>query len=119
ACHLMLRVINGAEILSGGGIGDAERALRDLFDQGRAFTRQSNRHVFCLFLDELDALCPRREASGRSHSRIVAQLLTLMDGVDASTNSRMLVFGATNLPHSIDPALRRPGWLHSVFVTGV
>ncbi|RHZ27183.1 hypothetical protein DYB26_006091, partial [Aphanomyces astaci] len=84
ACHLMLRVINGAEILSGGGIGDAERALRDLFDQGRAFTRQSNRHVFCLFLDELDALCPRREASGRSHSRIVAQLLTLMDGVNFS-----------------------------------
>ncbi|RHY28359.1 hypothetical protein DYB32_008759, partial [Aphanomyces invadans] len=106
-CQLMLRVINGAEILSG-GIGDAEAALRTLFADGREFTKQSQTHVFCLFLDELDALCPRRDASGRAHSRIVAQLLTLMDGVDAS-QSRMLVFGATNLPNAIDPALRRPG----------
>ncbi|KAF0699466.1 Aste57867_9973 [Aphanomyces stellatus] len=106
-CELALRVINGAEILSG-GIGEAEAALRDIFAEGRRFSSQSPRHVFCLFLDELDALCPQREQSGRSHSRIVAQLLTLMDGIDDG-EKRMIVVGATNLPNSIDPALRRPG----------
>ncbi|KAH9117461.1 hypothetical protein LEN26_012679 [Aphanomyces euteiches] len=106
-CQLALRVINGAEILSGGP-GEAESALRLIFADGRQFTQQSPKNVFCLFLDELDALCPQRERSGRSHSRIVAQLLTLMDGIDDS-RSRIIVFGATNLPNAIDPALRRPG----------
>ncbi|EQC39107.1 hypothetical protein SDRG_03315 [Saprolegnia diclina VS20] len=108
-CHLQLHVINGAEILSR-GVGEAEATLRAIFAEGRAFTATSQRHVFCLFLDELDALCPARDTSARAHSRIVAQLLTLMDGIDAKdTAPRVLVFGATNLPNAIDPALRRPG----------
>ncbi|OQS01342.1 AAA family ATPase [Achlya hypogyna] len=108
-CSLRLRVINGAEILSH-GVGEAEATLRAIFAEGRTFAATSARHVFCVFLDELDALCPVRDTSARAHSRIVAQLLTLMDGVEAKLASpRLLVFGATNLPNAIDPALRRPG----------
>lgn len=60
-----------------------------------------------LFLDELDSLCPRRTGSSAPEDRLVAQLLTLMDGINQS--DRFLIVGATNRPDSLDPALRRPG----------
>lgn len=60
-----------------------------------------------LFLDELDSLFPRRTGSSAPENRLVAQLLTLMDGMDRS--DRFLIVGATNRPDSLDPALRRPG----------
>lgn len=60
-----------------------------------------------LFLDELDSLCPRRTATSAPENRLVAQLLTLMDGI--SRSDRFLIVGATSRPDSLDPALRRPG----------
>lgn len=117
--NLHLDVINGAEIMTA-GIGDAEAALRDIFQHARDHLADSSGKssaASVIFIDELDALCPKRDdrgSSGTSHSRVVAQLLTLMDGVDkaATNNGRndtVVVVGATNLPNTIDPALRRPG----------
>lgn len=63
-----------------------------------------------LFIDELDALCPKRGSSGNEQeNRIVAQLLTLLDGLES--RGQLVVIGATNRPNAIDPALRRPGRL--------
>ena len=63
-----------------------------------------------IILDEVDAICPRRvdDAGGEVEKRVVATLLTEMDGVD-ETDARILVVATTNRPNSIDPALRRPG----------
>lgn len=63
-----------------------------------------------LFIDELDALCPKRGSSGNEQeNRIVAQLLTLLDGLES--RGQLVVIGATNRPNAIDPSLRRPGRL--------
>ena len=63
-----------------------------------------------LFIDELDALCPKRGNSGNEQeNRIVAQLLTLLDGLES--RGQLVVIGATNRPNAIDPSLRRPGRL--------
>lgn len=72
-----------------------------------------------MFIDELDALCPKRGNSGNDQeNRIVAQLLTLLDGLESC--GKLVVIGATNRPHAIDPALRRPGRLdrevHDIFL---
>lgn len=105
---LQLQIINGAEIMTS-GVGDAETALRRIFADAAAFARRT-RGASVLFIDELDALCPTREASSATaHSRVVAQLLTLLDGVDTHARANVIVVGATNLPNAIDPALRRPG----------
>jgi SpoVK/Ycf46/Vps4 family AAA+-type ATPase len=62
-----------------------------------------------IFIDEIDALCPKRDDSvNEMEKRVVASLLTLMDGADEAA-SRFVVIGATNRPHALDPALRRPG----------
>ena len=61
-----------------------------------------------LFIDEIDALCPKRgTSSNEEENRIVAQLLTLMDGI--KSRGKLVVIGATNRPNAIDSALRRPG----------
>lgn len=106
---LNLQIINGAEIMTS-GVGDAETALRRIFADASEFARRS-KGAGVIFIDELDALCPKREASGgaSAHSRVVAQLLTLLDGVDMQARGHVVVVGATNLPNSIDAALRRPG----------
>ena len=72
-------------------------------------SRIATKHRPCiLFIDEIDALCPKRGSSGsEEENRIVAQLLTLMDGL--KTRGSLIVIGATNRPNAIDPALRRPG----------
>lgn len=70
-----------------------------------------------LFLDELDSLCPRRTGSSAPENRLVAQLLTLMDGM--SQSDRFLIVGATNQPDSLDPALRRPGRFDREVIIGV
>jgi transitional endoplasmic reticulum ATPase len=82
--------------------GESEAKLRALFDQAR-------KSAPCiLFLDELDAIAPKREnVQGEVEKRVVAQLLTLMDGLEG--RGQVIVIGATNLPNSLDPALRRPG----------
>ena len=95
--------IDGAEIVSK-HYGESEAALRRVFDAAR------KAQPAIVFIDEIDALAPRRmELSGEKQveRRVVAQLLTLMDGLQ--DRGRLVVMAATNLPDAIDPALRRPG----------
>ncbi|KAM6980579.1 ATPase family gene 2 protein homolog B [Aplochiton taeniatus] len=98
-----LVVVRGPEIV-GSRPGESEESLRAVFDQARAAAEEG---PCALFLDELDSLCPRRTGSSAPENRLVAQLLTLMDGINQS--DRFLIVGATNRPDSLDPALRRPG----------
>jgi SpoVK/Ycf46/Vps4 family AAA+-type ATPase len=105
---LHLEVINGSEIMTS-GIGDAEHTLREIFKRAKTKAHESD-GASVIFIDELDALCPKRDAHGTmAHSRIVAQLLTLLDGADKQARENVLIIGATNLPNNIDSALRRPG----------
>ncbi|KAF4127984.1 AAA+ lid domain [Phytophthora infestans] len=111
--NLNLQVINGSEIMTSGR-GDAEQTLRATFETAVAHARSARHAASVIFIDELDALCPKREAAGggasSSHSRIVAQMLTLLDGVEGGlSRENVVIAAATNLPNSIDPALRRPG----------
>lgn len=84
--------------------GESEETLRAVFERARSAAEEG---PCVLFLDELDSLCPRRTGSSAPENRLVAQLLTLMDGMDQS--DRFLIVGATNQPDRLDPALRRPG----------
>jgi len=82
--------------------GESEAHLRKIFDEA---TRQG---PSIIFLDEIDAIAPRREqVVGEVEKRVVAQLLALMDGLNKRQN--VIVIGATNIPNALDPALRRPG----------
>lgn len=95
-------VINGPE-LSSAFHGETEERLRGVFEEA------SKRSPCVVVLDEVDALCPRRDGDGGEvEKRVVATLLTLMDGVGQG-DERVFVIGATNRPNSVDPALRRPG----------
>ncbi|KAM3625454.1 uncharacterized protein V6R79_012391 [Siganus canaliculatus] len=98
-----LVVVRGPEVV-GSRPGESEEKLRAVFERARSAAEEG---PCVLFLDELDALCPRRTGSSAPENRLVAQLLTLMDGMDQS--DRFLIAGATNRPDSLDPALRRPG----------
>ncbi|MGF1444952.1 MAG: AAA family ATPase [Pikeienuella sp.] len=95
--------IDGPEIISK-HYGDTEQRLRAVFEEAR-------RHApSVIFIDELDAIAPpRTEISGEKQleKRLVAQLLTLMDGL--SERGQVVLIAATNLPDGVDPALRRPG----------
>ena len=93
--------INGPEIMSK-FYGESEARLREIFQQA-----QQNAPSI-IFIDELDAIAPKREeVTGEVERRVVAQLLALMDGLAARGN--VIVIGATNRPDALDPALRRPG----------
>lgn len=95
--------VNGPEIVSK-HYGESEAALRNIF------AAASKDAPAIVFIDEIDAIAPRREGlSGEKQveRRVVAQLLTLMDGL--AERGRVIVMAATNLPDSLDPALRRPG----------
>ncbi len=93
--------INGPEIM-GKFYGESEERLRAVFEEA-----QKNSPAV-IFIDELDSIAPRRaDVSGEGEKRIVAQLLTLMDGLKGRRN--VMVIGATNRVDAIDPALRRPG----------
>ncbi|XP_059377201.1 ATPase family gene 2 protein homolog A [Carassius carassius] len=109
-----MSVINGPEIMSK-FYGESEGRLRQIF------TQASQRQPAIIFIDELDALCPRREgAQNEVEKRLVATLLTLMDGIGSEGNSgQLLVLGATNRPHALDPALRRPGRFDKELEIGV
>uniref|UniRef100_A0A8U8APR1 vesicle-fusing ATPase n=1 Tax=Geospiza parvula TaxID=87175 RepID=A0A8U8APR1_GEOPR len=97
-------VINGPEIISK-FYGESESRLRQIFAEA-SLCRPS-----IIFIDELDALCPKREgAQNEVEKRVVASLLTLMDGIGSEgSEGQLLVLGATNRPHALDAALRRPG----------
>jgi transitional endoplasmic reticulum ATPase len=82
--------------------GESEARLREIFQQAQ----QNSPGI--IFIDELDAIAPKREeVTGEVERRVVAQLLALMDGLSGRGN--VIVIGATNRPQALDPALRRPG----------
>ncbi|KZX11282.1 ATP-dependent zinc metalloprotease FtsH [Methanobrevibacter oralis] len=93
--------INGPEIMSK-YVGGSEENLREYFEEAEENAPS------IIFIDELDAIAPKREeTNGEVERRTVAQLLTLMDGL--KSRGQVVVIGATNRPDSLDPALRRPG----------
>ncbi len=93
--------INGPEIMSK-YYGESEQRLREIFEEAR------KNAPAIIFIDEIDAIAPKREeVVGEVEKRVVAQLLTLMDGLEGRGD--IVVIGATNRVHAIDPALRRPG----------
>ena len=103
--------INGPEIM-GSGYGESEKRLREVFEEaGRSSPA-------IIFIDEIDSIAPKRDrVPGEAEKRLVAQLLTLMDGLEARTN--LVVIAATNRPDAIDEALRRPGRFDREIVIGV
>ncbi len=93
--------LNGPEVMSK-FVGEAEERLRKIFEEGEKNAPS------IIFIDELDAIAPKREESyGEVERRVVAQLLALMDGLKA--RGKVVVIGATNRPQALDPALRRGG----------
>ena len=94
-------LINGPEIMSK-FVGDAEKKIREIFDDAEKNAPS------IIFIDEIDAIAPKREESyGEVERRVVAQLLTLMDGMKG--RGKVIVIAATNRPDALDPALRRGG----------
>ena len=93
--------INGPEIMSK-FYGESEARLREIFKEA-----EENAPAI-IFIDEIDAIAPKREeVTGEVERRVVAQLLALMDGLKG--RGQVIVIGATNRPNAVDPALRRPG----------
>jgi transitional endoplasmic reticulum ATPase len=93
--------VNGPEIMRK-FYGESEARLRELFEEA------ARRAPAILFIDEIDAVAPKRaDVAGEVEKRVVAQLLSLMDGF--VSRGQVIVMGATNLPEVLDPALRRPG----------
>lgn len=93
--------INGPEIIHK-FYGESEAHLRSIFE------RAQSKSPAIIFIDEIDAIAPRREnVVGEVEKRVVATLLALMDGLSSGEN--IIVIAATNIPNALDPALRRPG----------
>lgn len=95
--------ISGPEII-GKFYGESEERLRNIFEEAQS------RSPSIIFIDEIDAIAPKREDMGgekQVERRVVAQLLALMDGLES--RGQIVVIGATNIPNALDPALRRPG----------
>ena len=99
--HAHFISIQGPEIMSK-WYGESEAHLRDLFKEAQ------DKSPSIIFIDEIDSIAPRRaEVTGEVERRVVAQLLTLMDGLES--RGKVIVIGATNRVEAVDPALRRPG----------
>jgi transitional endoplasmic reticulum ATPase len=95
--------ISGPEIM-GKFYGESEARLRSIFEDAQKHAPA------IIFIDEIDAIAPKREDMGSEKQverRVVSQLLSLMDGLES--RGHVIVIGATNIPNTIDPALRRPG----------
>jgi transitional endoplasmic reticulum ATPase len=104
-------LINGPEIM-GSAYGESEQRLRQVFEEA------SKNAPSIVFIDEIDSIAPKRgQVTGEAEKRLVAQLLTLMDGLEARAN--IVVIAATNRPEAIDEALRRPGRFDREIVVGV
>src|SRR4051812_14360755 len=103
--------IAGPEIM-GSAYGESERRLREIFDQAAQAAPS------IIFIDEIDSIAPKRgQVTGEAEKRLVAQLLTLLDGMEPRQNT--VVIAATNRPEALDEALRRPGRLDREIVVGV
>jgi transitional endoplasmic reticulum ATPase len=112
-CNASFFQINGPEIV-GKHYGESEAQLREIFERAMA------KAPAVIFIDEIDAIAPKREGltgDRQVERRIVAQLLTLLDGV--TSRGQVIVMAATNLPDSLDPALRRPGRFDREIAIGV
>jgi transitional endoplasmic reticulum ATPase len=93
--------ISGPEIMSK-FYGESEARLREIFKEAK------EKSPTIIFIDEIDSIAPKREeVTGEVERRVVSQLLSLMDGLEA--RGKVIVIAATNRPNAIDPALRRPG----------
>ena len=94
-------LLNGPEIMSK-FYGESEKKIRDIFEEAEKTAPA------IIFIDEIDAMAPKREdVTGEVERRVVSQLLTMMDGL--KSRGKVIVIGATNRVNSLDPALRRPG----------
>lgn len=103
--------INGPEVIHK-FYGESEAKLRKIFEEAE------RRAPSIVFLDEIDAIAPKREmVVGEVEKRVVAQLLALMDGL--RSRGQVIVIGATNIPNSLDPALRRPGRFDREIAIGI
>ncbi|MQL72886.1 hypothetical protein Taro_005268, partial [Colocasia esculenta] len=89
--------------------GESEKFLREAFAE--AYSQASSGKPSVIFIDEIDAICPHRDSRREHEARIVGQLLTLMDGSNASSKSlpHVAIVASTNRVDGVDPALRRPG----------
>jgi transitional endoplasmic reticulum ATPase len=109
--HAHFFLINGPEIM-GSAYGESEKRLREVFEQAAKDAPS------IIFIDEIDSIAPKRgQTSGEAEKRLVAQLLTLMDGLEPRQNT--VIIAATNRPEAIDEALRRPGRFDREIVIGV
>ena len=103
--------IAGPEIM-GSAYGESEKRLREIFEEAAKAAPS------IIFIDEIDSIAPKRgQVTGEAEKRLVAQLLTLMDGLEPRQN--LVVIAATNRPEAIDEALRRPGRFDREIVIGV
>ncbi len=103
--------IAGPEIM-GSAYGESEKKLRELFEEA------AKNAPSIIFIDEIDSIAPKRgQVTGEAEKRLVAQLLTLMDGIEPRQN--LVVIAASNRPEAIDEALRRPGRFDREIVVGV
>ncbi|WP_214658719.1 CDC48 family AAA ATPase [Candidatus Formimonas warabiya] len=103
--------VNGPEIINK-YYGESEAKLREIFETA------SRREPSIIFLDEIDAIAPKRQnVTGEVEKRVVAQLLALMDGLH--DRGRIIVIGATNIPDALDGALRRPGRFDRELTIGI
>ena len=94
-------LLNGPEIMSK-FYGESEKKIRDIFEEAEKTAPT------IIFIDEIDAIAPKREeVQGEVERRVVSQLLTMMDGL--KSRGKVIVIGATNRVNALDPALRRPG----------
>ncbi|XP_061451265.1 ATPase family gene 2 protein homolog B isoform X1 [Rhineura floridana] len=108
-----LLCINGP-VIYGSRPGESEENLRQVFEQAR---ESSSEGPTVLFIDEIDSLCPKRGSSSNTpENRLVAQLLTLIDGIGEA--QEMVIVAATNRPDALDPALRRPGRIDREVIIG-
>ncbi|HWL46313.1 MAG TPA: CDC48 family AAA ATPase [Sphingomonadaceae bacterium] len=103
--------IAGPEIM-GSAYGESEKRLREIFEEAAKAAPS------IIFIDEIDSIAPKRgQVQGEAEKRLVAQLLTLMDGLEARQNT--VIIAATNRPEAVDEALRRPGRFDREIVIGV
>jgi len=109
--HAAFFNIAGPEIV-GSAYGESEKHLRDIFEQA------AQEAPSIIFIDEIDSIAPKRgQTTGETEKRLVAQLLTLMDGLEPRQNT--VIIAATNRPEALDEALRRPGRFDREIVIGV
>jgi transitional endoplasmic reticulum ATPase len=103
--------IAGPEVM-GSAYGESERKLREIFEEATKAAPS------IIFIDEIDSIAPKRgQVQGETEKRLVAQLLTLLDGLEPRAN--LVVIAATNRPEALDEALRRPGRFDREIVIGV